>query len=73
MLTLPFTSFLLVPQASAPPDLEGALRRAIAASGTEVAVAYRTLDGRNEILIDTDKVFHAASTMHVPIMIEATR
>ena len=30
----------------------------------------RTLDGRDEVLIDPDGVFHAASTMKVPVMIE---
>jgi beta-lactamase class A len=55
------------------PDLETALRRMIAASGAEVAVAYRTLDGRVEVLIDPDKSFHAASTMKVPVMIELFR
>ena len=49
------------------------LRAAIAASGAEVAVAFRTLDGRSELMIDPDKVFHAASTMKVPVMIELFR
>lgn len=73
MLTFLFTSLLLLPQASSPSSLEPALRSAIAASGAEVAVAYRTLDGRTEMTIDPDKVFHAASTMKVPIMIELFR
>jgi beta-lactamase class A len=42
----------------------------IARSGAEVAVAFRTLDGSRELLIDPDKPFHAASTMKVPVMIE---
>jgi beta-lactamase class A len=54
-------------------DLETSLRQKIAASGAEVAVAYRTLDGRTELLIDGDKSFHAASTMKVPVMIELFR
>ena len=53
--------------------LETDLRAAIAASGGEVAVAFRTLDGRSELMIDPDKVFHAASTMKVPVMIELFR
>lgn len=69
MLALLLTS-LLVQAQSAPANLEAALRRAIAESGAEVAVAYRTLDGRSEVLIDPDKPFHAASTMKVPVMIE---
>jgi beta-lactamase class A len=38
-----------------------------------VAVAFRTLDGKHELLIDADKPFHAASTMKVPVMIELFR
>jgi beta-lactamase class A len=53
--------------------LESTLRRMIAESGAEVAVAFRTLDGADEVLIDPDKPFHAASTMKVPVMIELYR
>lgn len=53
--------------------LEGQLAAIIEASGAEVAVAFRTLDGRDEVLIDPDKPFHAASTMKVPVMIELFR
>ena len=56
-----------------PPPLESQVRALIAASGAEVAVAYRTLDGKAELLIDPDKSFHAASTMKVPVMIELYR
>ena len=42
-------------------------------SGGEVAVAFRTLDGRDELLIRPDVEFHAASTMKVPVMIELFR
>jgi beta-lactamase class A len=47
----------------------------IAASGAEVAVAWRPLDAKpgEEILINPDLKFHAASTMKVPVMIEAYR
>jgi beta-lactamase class A len=55
------------------PSLEQSLKAMIAESGGEVAVAFRTLDGRSEILIDPDKSFHAASTMKVPVMIELYR
>ena len=54
-------------------SLEASLREVIRSSGAEVAVAYRTLDGRGEVLIDPDKSFHAASTMKVPVMIELFR
>ena len=57
----------LVAQAAGPaPALETRVREIIAASGAEVAVAFRTLDGRSELLIDPDKPFHAASTMKLP-------
>jgi beta-lactamase class A len=45
----------------------------IAASGAEVAVAMRTLDGGSALLLDADKPFHAASTMKVPVMFELFR
>jgi beta-lactamase class A len=60
---------LLVP----PQTLETRVRSIIEKSGAEVAVAFRTLDGRNELLIDVDKPMHAASTMKVPVMIELFR
>ena len=74
MLAMIFTASLLAQTGVTPaPSLEPALRRIIAASGAEVAVAYRTLDGRTELLLDPDKAFHAASTMKVPVMIELFR
>jgi len=42
-------------------------------SGADVAVAFRTLDGRDELLIQPDVPFHAASTMKVPVLIELFR
>ena len=54
-------------------SLESQLRGLIASSGAEVAVAFRTLDGRAECSSITDKLFHAASTMKVPVMIELFR
>ncbi len=64
----------LVTQSAAPAAiLESRVRAIISASGAEVAVAYRTLDGSRELLIDPDKPFHAASTMKVPVMIELFR
>lgn len=64
---------------STPQDGTAALRaeieRLIKASGAEVAVAWRPLDGKpgEEILINPDLRFHAASTMKVPVMIELFR
>src|SRR5437763_9911873 len=45
----------------------------IARSGADVGLAFRTLDGRDELLIQPDVEFHAASTMKVPVMIELFR
>ena len=42
-------------------------------SGAEVSVAFRTADGEQELLIEPDEVYHAASTMKVPVMIELFR
>jgi beta-lactamase class A len=39
----------------------------------EVGVAFRTLDGRDEVLLVADTPFHAASTMKVPVLIELYR
>lgn len=69
---LPLAAALLI-QTSTSVPLENQLRRVIEASGAEVAVAYRTLDGQSELFIDGDKPFHAASTMKVPVMIELFR
>jgi beta-lactamase class A len=60
-------------QAAPAATLEARVRKLIDASGAEVGVAMRTLDGRDDLLIDPDKKFHAASTMKVPIMIELFR
>ncbi len=64
-----------IPAAGVQASLEGA-REAIAAritaSGAEVAVVWRPLDGRpgEEIVINPTMRFHAASTMKVPVLIE---
>jgi len=74
MLLLSFTALFLAQNPR--PDisqLEDQLRRIIAPSGAEVAVAYRSLDGKSELFLDADKPFHAASTMKVPVMIELFR
>jgi beta-lactamase class A len=39
-------------------------------TGADVAVAFRTLDGKMEWFSRADEVFHAASTMKIPVMIE---
>ncbi len=73
MLPLIFTLLITAPRPAAPPDLEDRLRALIAASGAEVSVAYRTIDGRTSVLIDADRTMHAASTMKVAVMIELFR
>jgi len=72
MFLLSLAAALLI-QTSTPASLDDQLLRIIASSGAEVAVAYRTLDGKTELFIDGDKPFHAASTMKVAIMIELFR
>jgi beta-lactamase class A len=71
-LSPPLLATMIAAQAPGGADarLEARLRTAIAASGAEVGLAFRTLDRRHEVLIDADTVFHAASTMKVPVMIE---
>ena len=56
-------------------QLKGDINALIAASGAEVAVAWRPLDAKpgEEILINPTLRFHAASTMKVPVMIELFR
>ena len=73
MIALILASSVIL-QADAPARaLEARVRQIISGSGAEVAVAYRTLDGSRELLIDPDTPFHAASTMKVPVMIELFR
>jgi len=55
------------------PALRARVETLIAKSGADIAVAFRTLDGREELLINPDVEFHAASTMKVPVMIELFR
>ena len=45
----------------------------IAKSGADVAVAFRTLDGRSQWFLHADEPFHAASTMKVAVLIELYR
>jgi beta-lactamase class A len=61
------------PSATSISGLTARVQKLVAASGAEVAVVMKTVDGRDEIRIDADKVFHAASTMKIPIMIELFR
>jgi beta-lactamase class A len=47
-----------------------AIESTIKKSGAEVAVAFRTLDGRTQWYFHADEPFHAASTMKVAVLIE---
>jgi beta-lactamase class A len=67
------TASLVASQPTPSSTLDAELRGIIASSGAEVALAFRTVDGRSEVLIDPDMRFHAASTMKVPVMIELFR
>lgn len=50
-----------------------AAEKLIAESGAEVGIAYRLLDGSEEWMFGADKIFHAASTMKVAVMVELFR
>jgi beta-lactamase class A len=58
---LPFTSRRL------------AAEKLIVDSQAEISIAYRALDGSEEWMHEADKVYHAASTMKVPVMVELFR
>ncbi len=49
---------------------ESAISARVAKSGADVAVYFRTLDGKAQWSVRADDVFHAASTMKIPVMIE---
>lgn len=62
-----------VPVAAQDPKLAAAIpsiEAAIEKSGADVAVAFRSLDGRSSWFRRADEPFHAASTMKVPVLIE---
>lgn len=46
------------------------IQERIQKSGADVAVVFRTLDGKQEWFFHADETFHAASTMKIPVMIE---
>lgn len=52
-------------------ELEGKIKEKIGKCDGEVAVAYKRLDIiSNPILINADQIFHAASTMKTPVMLQ---
>lgn len=54
-------------------DLQSKLQAEISSSGAEVGVALKDLESGQTLLINADQIMHAASTMKVPVMIEAFR
>src|SRR5262245_2504162 len=48
----------------------GSIQKRIASSGADVGVYFKTLDGQAEWSFHAEDVFHAASTMKVPVMVE---
>jgi beta-lactamase class A len=46
------------------------IEKRIGESHADVSVYFRTLDGQTEWSVRPDEIFHAASTMKVPVMIE---
>jgi beta-lactamase class A len=68
--------FLAASSFAQSPNLSGAtqqIQKRIADSHADVAIAFRTLDGKTEWFYHADDSFHAASTMKVPVMIELFR
>ena len=55
------------------PGVSAEIQELIKKSGADVAVAFRALDGRDELFIQPDVEYHAASTMKVPVLIELFR
>ena len=63
-------AFATAQSGSAPAPLRERVNALIRASGADVAVAFGTLDGRESLMLNEEAVFHAASTMKVPVMVE---
>jgi beta-lactamase class A len=72
-MTLGPVSLTAAQTGAMPNPLRAQIETLIRASGAEAAVAFATLDGRETLLINEDTVFHAASTMKVPVMVELFR
>lgn len=54
-------------------DLHARVQKIIAASGADVAVVFQAVNSSRDLTIEPDTVFHAASTMKIPVMIELFR
>jgi beta-lactamase class A len=50
--------------------ISASIEERIRKSGADVAIAFRTLDGRLAYAVHDEESFHAASTMKIPVMIE---
>ena len=74
MLLTPAASRALDHPKSSPGELKKKIEELVRASGAEtVGVAFHDLATGNEVLINADETFHAASTMKVPVMMELYR
>jgi beta-lactamase class A len=79
LISVALAALMVLPQTPASSSRIDATRRdierLIALSGAEVSVVYRPLNASagGEILIAPDVVYHAASTMKVPVMVELFR
>jgi beta-lactamase class A len=56
--------------ASVDEKLAADILKRIQKSGGDVGVAFRTLDGKTEWFSRADEVFHAASTVKIPVLVE---
>jgi len=75
-MTLAVSSQAQNPKPAEPPSFPArrlAALKIIGESGAEVSVAYRRLDGAEEWMHEADRVYHAASTMKVAIMVDLFR
>jgi beta-lactamase class A len=75
---MPWVLLLILSSSARPPDPGlgariHALIESQARPAVEVGLVLMPLDGRGAVMIEPDKVFHAASTMKVPVMIELFR
>ena len=76
LVALALAALLPVPGVAREQKLEAAhiqVEERIAASGAEVAVVFRTLDGKHRLEIRPREAFHAASTMKLGVMLELFR
>lgn len=68
--TPPASRLEAAPPSNIGPKTIAAIHERIAKSGADVGIAFETLDGRLAWSSRGDDIFHAASTMKIPVMIE---